>query len=42
MIRRLFSYQYFVEVDDCKSCKQVWFDGDELEILQILIEDAGY
>lgn len=42
MIRRLFSYQYFVEIDDCKSCKQVWFDGDELEILQILIEEAGY
>jgi Zn-dependent protease with chaperone function/Zn-finger nucleic acid-binding protein len=42
MIRRLFSYQYFIEIDNCKLCKQVWFDGNELEILQILIEEAGY
>jgi Zn-dependent protease with chaperone function/Zn-finger nucleic acid-binding protein len=42
MIRRLFSYQYFIEIDNCELCKQVWFDGDELEILQILIEEAGY
>ena len=42
MIRRLFSYQYFIEIDNCEHCKQVWFDGDELEILQILIEEAGY
>jgi len=42
MLRKLFSYQYFVEVDYCGICKAIWFDADELEILQILIEEAGY
>jgi len=29
-------------IDFCGMCKVAWFDGDELEILQTLIEDAGY
>ncbi len=36
---RPYSYQDFVPVDKCLSCGKIWFDADELEILQILIED---
>jgi Zn-dependent protease with chaperone function/Zn-finger nucleic acid-binding protein len=40
--RRLFSrpynYQYVIPVDKCLACDKIWFDADELEILQILIE----
>jgi len=42
MMRAAFSYQYFMEVDRCEVCKQVWFDADELEIIQILIEQTGH
>ncbi len=40
MLPRPYSYQYFVPVDKCLSCYKIWFDSDELEILQILIETA--
>ena len=39
MTPRPYNYQYFVPVDKCLSCSRIWFDADELEILQILIED---
>ena len=39
MVPRPYNYQYFVPVDKCLSCSKIWFDADELEILQILIED---
>jgi Zn-dependent protease with chaperone function/Zn-finger nucleic acid-binding protein len=35
---RPYSYQYFIPVDKCLSCGKVWFDADELEVLQILVE----
>ncbi len=35
---RPYSYQYFIPVDKCLSCGKIWFDADELEILQILVE----
>jgi len=38
MMPRPFNYQYFIPVDKCLSCYKIWFDADELEILQILIE----
>jgi Zn-finger nucleic acid-binding protein len=38
MIRKFYSYAYHVEIDQCRTCKLVWFDADELEILQCLIE----
>ncbi len=38
MLGRPYNYQYFVPVDKCLSCYRIWFDADELEILQILIE----
>jgi Zn-dependent protease with chaperone function/Zn-finger nucleic acid-binding protein len=39
MVARPYNYQYFVPVDKCLSCSKIWFDADELEILQILIEE---
>ena len=38
MRARPYSYSYFLPVDKCLSCHKIWFDADELEILQILIE----
>jgi len=38
MMPRPYSYQFFIPVDKCLSCYKIWFDADELEILQILIE----
>jgi len=38
MARKFFSYAYHVEVDECRNCGVTWFDPDELEILQCLIE----
>lgn len=35
---RPYSYQFFLPVEKCLSCGKVWFDADELEILQILVE----
>ena len=41
MMRKLYSYAYHVEIDRCDSCGVVWFDENELEILQCLIETEG-
>lgn len=38
MRTRPYTYQYFIPVEKCLSCYKIWFDADELEILQILIE----
>ncbi|MBN2620986.1 M48 family metalloprotease [candidate division WOR-3 bacterium] len=38
MIHKFYSYAYHVEIDECSYCHVVWFDKDELEILQCLIE----
>jgi Zn-dependent protease with chaperone function/Zn-finger nucleic acid-binding protein len=38
MLPRPFTYHYLIPVDKCLSCGHTWFDADELEILQILIE----
>jgi Zn-dependent protease with chaperone function/Zn-finger nucleic acid-binding protein len=35
---RPYNYQYVIPVDKCLACHKIWFDADELEILQILIE----
>jgi len=37
---RPYNYQYFIPVERCLSCDAVWFDADNLEILQILVERA--
>ena len=36
---RPYSYGYFIPVDKCLACHKIWFDADELEILQILVEN---
>lgn len=41
LVSRPFNYQYFVPVDRCLDCGRIWFDADELEVLQILVEDAS-
>lgn len=41
MFPRPYNYQYVIPVDKCLSCHRIWFDADELEILQVLIEDRG-
>jgi Zn-dependent protease with chaperone function/Zn-finger nucleic acid-binding protein len=38
MMRRHYSYEYAVEVDLCARCDLSWFEKDELEALQILVE----
>lgn len=38
MHRNYYSPAYFVEVDKCIFCGLTWFDKDELEMLQYLIE----
>ena len=38
MLPRPYNYQYVIPVDKCLACHRIWFDSDELEILQILIE----
>ncbi len=39
MVARPYSYQDFLPVDKCLSCQKIWFDADELELLQVLIEE---
>ena len=38
MRHKFYSYAYHIEVDECAACKATWFDKDELETLQCLIE----
>jgi Zn-dependent protease with chaperone function/Zn-finger nucleic acid-binding protein len=38
MHRRFVSPQFPIEVDKCPTCARVWFDKDELEVLQYLYE----
>jgi Zn-finger nucleic acid-binding protein len=39
MVARPYNYQDFIPVDKCLSCHRVWFDADELETLQVLVEE---
>ncbi|MGD9344555.1 MAG: zinc metalloprotease HtpX [Candidatus Aminicenantes bacterium] len=38
MLLRAYNYYYVIPVDKCLSCHKVWFDSDEMEVLQLLIE----
>jgi len=38
MRRQFFVYSYPVEIDRCINCAGVWFDKDELEVLQYIYE----
>ncbi|HMK93183.1 MAG TPA: zinc metalloprotease HtpX, partial [Thermoleophilia bacterium] len=38
MVRRHYSYEHAVEIDYCGICDLYWFDRDELEALQVIVE----
>jgi Zn-dependent protease with chaperone function/Zn-finger nucleic acid-binding protein len=38
LIVKPFSYHYLIPVYKCYHCRLIWFEPDELEILQILVE----
>jgi Zn-dependent protease with chaperone function/Zn-finger nucleic acid-binding protein len=40
-IRQHYDYDYAVEIDHCIGCDLYWFDKDELEALQVLVERQG-
>ncbi|MGW8272770.1 MAG: M48 family metalloprotease [Thermodesulfovibrionales bacterium] len=39
MTRTFFSLAYLVEIDRCSMCGIMWFDQDELEMLQCMVEN---
>jgi Zn-finger nucleic acid-binding protein len=39
MYRGFFSLAYTIDIDRCSFCGLTWFDQDELEMLQCLIEN---
>ena len=39
MMRRFYSLVYLIEVDMCGFCGITWFDKDELEMLQCMVEN---
>jgi Zn-dependent protease with chaperone function/Zn-finger nucleic acid-binding protein len=39
MFRTFYSYAFLVELDKCGICRMTWFDPDELEMLQCLVEN---
>jgi len=39
MIRNFYTVAYFIEVDRCNICNLIWFDKDELEMMQYLVEN---
>lgn len=39
MLRTFYSLAYLIEIDRCSYCGLTWFDADELEMLQCLIEN---
>lgn len=39
MMRRFYSLAYLIEVDRCGFCGITWFDKDELEMLQCMVEN---
>ncbi|MBF0522825.1 MAG: M48 family metalloprotease [Candidatus Omnitrophica bacterium] len=41
MVRRLFNRYYPVEVDKCPSCRGIWFEREELELIQYLFESKN-
>ncbi|MCK5014547.1 MAG: M48 family metalloprotease [Candidatus Omnitrophica bacterium] len=40
MMRMFYTEAYRVEVDKCFMCGLIWFDGDELEVVQYMIEHS--
>jgi len=42
MRRQFFVYSYPVEIDRCVYCEGIWFDRQELEILQYIYENKEH
>ncbi len=40
MMRMFYTEVYRIEIDRCFNCGLIWFDADELEVLQCMIESA--
>jgi heat shock protein HtpX len=41
MFRNYYSYQYLIIVDRCRECAMIWFDREELDMLQIMVETSS-
>lgn len=41
LFRNFYSYQYLVIVDRCLDCAMIWFDREELDMLQIMVETSS-
>ena len=41
MMRAHYSYEHAVEVDRCVICDLIWFEKDELEALQLIVEQQA-
>jgi len=39
LVKGFYTLAYLVEVDRCLSCNIIWFDKDEFEMVQYMIED---
>ncbi len=39
MFRTFYSLAYLIEIDRCGVCRLTWFDRDELEMLQCLLDN---
>jgi Zn-finger nucleic acid-binding protein len=40
MLRSFYTCQYRVVVDRCISCNLLWFDREELDLLQVMVEES--
>lgn len=41
MFRKFYNLAHLIEIDQCFECKATWFDTNELEILQYLVEKSA-
>jgi len=41
LFRNFYSYQYLIVVDRCRDCGMIWFDRDELDMLQVMVETSS-
>jgi len=41
MFRNFYSYQYLIIVDRCRECAMIWFDREELDMLQLMVETSS-
>ncbi|HUJ80163.1 MAG TPA: zf-TFIIB domain-containing protein [Nitrospiria bacterium] len=41
LFRSFYSYQYLIIVDRCRECAMIWFDREELDMLQIPVESSS-